>query len=108
MDRKVEEVKPPAPLKAHAVPHFGLPFLPKLQDKTQVEVCPFSFEERERERRVLKEKRLEELRHEEVAPLTALKLFRFLLAYHLPYILSIWVDLMNDATNGITDAVVCH
>nr|XP_046221350.1 targeting protein for Xklp2-B-like isoform X5 [Oncorhynchus gorbuscha] len=65
MDRKVEEVKPPAPLKAHAVPHFGLPFLPKLQDKTQVEVCPFSFEERERERRVLKEKRLEELRHEE-------------------------------------------
>ncbi|XP_029579229.1 targeting protein for Xklp2 isoform X2 [Salmo trutta] len=66
MDRKVEEVKPPAPLKAHAVPHFGLPFLPKLQDKTQVEVCPFSFEERERERQVLKEKRLEELRHEEV------------------------------------------
>ncbi|KAM9505892.1 targeting protein for Xklp2-B-like isoform 3-T3 [Salvelinus alpinus] len=65
MDRKLEEVKPPAPLKAHAVPHFGLPFLPKLQDKTQVEVCPFSFEERERERRVLKEKRLEELRHEE-------------------------------------------
>ncbi|XP_041712042.1 targeting protein for Xklp2-like isoform X3 [Coregonus clupeaformis] len=65
MDRKVEEVKLPALLKAHAVPHFGLPFLPKLQDKTQVEVCPFSFEERERERRVLKEKRLEELRHEE-------------------------------------------
>uniref|UniRef100_A0A4W5NIJ8 TPX2 microtubule nucleation factor n=1 Tax=Hucho hucho TaxID=62062 RepID=A0A4W5NIJ8_9TELE len=65
MDRKVEEVKPPAPLKAHAVPHFGLPFLPKLQDKTQVEVCAFSFEERERKRRVLKEKRLEELRHEE-------------------------------------------
>ncbi|KAK6307890.1 hypothetical protein J4Q44_G00211610 [Coregonus suidteri] len=66
IDRKVEEVKPPAPLKAHAAPHFGLPFQPKLQDKTHMEVCPFSFEERECERRVLKEKRLEELRHEEV------------------------------------------
>uniref|UniRef100_A0A6Q2XP33 TPX2 microtubule nucleation factor n=1 Tax=Esox lucius TaxID=8010 RepID=A0A6Q2XP33_ESOLU len=66
VERKVEEVKPPAPLKAIAVPHFGLPFQPKLQDKTQVEVCPFSFEDRERERRILKEKRLEELRHEEV------------------------------------------
>ncbi|KAM9429996.1 targeting protein for Xklp2 [Salvelinus alpinus] len=66
IDRKVEEVKPPAPLKAHAAPHFGLPFQPKLQDKTQMDVCPFSFEERECERRLLKEKRLEELRHEEV------------------------------------------
>ncbi|XP_029576010.1 targeting protein for Xklp2-B isoform X3 [Salmo trutta] len=65
IDRKVE-VKPPAPLKAHAAPHFGLPFQPKLQDKTQMDVCPFSFEERECERRLLKEKRLEELRHEEV------------------------------------------
>lgn len=68
IDRKVEEVKPPAPLKAHAAPHFGLPFQPKLQDKTQMDVCPFSFEERECERRLLKEKRLEELRHEEVLP----------------------------------------
>ncbi|XP_023846619.1 targeting protein for Xklp2 isoform X2 [Salvelinus sp. IW2-2015] len=66
IDRKVEEVKPPAPLKAHAAPHFGLPFQPKLQDKTQMDMCPFSFEERECERRLLKEKRLEELRHEEV------------------------------------------
>uniref|UniRef100_A0A8C7QT33 TPX2 C-terminal domain-containing protein n=1 Tax=Oncorhynchus mykiss TaxID=8022 RepID=A0A8C7QT33_ONCMY len=66
IDRKVEEVKPPAPLKAHAAPHFGLPFQPKLQDKTHMDVCPFSFEERECERRLLKEKRLEELRHEEV------------------------------------------
>uniref|UniRef100_A0A8C7MAN7 TPX2 microtubule nucleation factor n=1 Tax=Oncorhynchus kisutch TaxID=8019 RepID=A0A8C7MAN7_ONCKI len=66
IDRKVEEVKPPAPLKAHAAPHFGLPFQPKLQDKTHMDVCPFSFEERECEKRLLKEKRLEELRHEEV------------------------------------------
>ncbi|KAJ8016369.1 hypothetical protein DPEC_G00006490 [Dallia pectoralis] len=66
IERKVEEVKPPAPLKAISVPHFGLPFQPKLQDKTQVEVCPFSFDVRQHERMLLKEKRLEELRHEEV------------------------------------------
>uniref|UniRef100_A0A671MU58 TPX2 microtubule nucleation factor n=1 Tax=Sinocyclocheilus anshuiensis TaxID=1608454 RepID=A0A671MU58_9TELE len=65
MERKKEEEKPPAPIKAHAVPHF-LPFQPKLPVKSQVEMCPFSFEERERERRVMKEKKLEEMRNEEV------------------------------------------
>ncbi|XP_058620545.1 targeting protein for Xklp2 isoform X1 [Onychostoma macrolepis] len=64
MEKKKEE-KPPAPIKAHAVPHF-LPFQPKLPVKSQVEMCPFSFEERERERRVMKEKKLEEMRNEEV------------------------------------------
>nr|XP_020440960.1 targeting protein for Xklp2 isoform X1 [Monopterus albus] len=66
MDRKVEEVKQPLPVKAHHVPHFGLPFQPQLPQNHHVEVCPFSFEERERERRALKEKRLEEMRNEEV------------------------------------------
>ncbi|XP_057219438.1 targeting protein for Xklp2 isoform X2 [Triplophysa rosa] len=65
MEKKQEEEKPPAPIKALAVPHF-LPFHPKPLVKSQVEVCPFSFEERERERRVMKEKKLEELRNEEV------------------------------------------
>ncbi|RXN17996.1 targeting for Xklp2 isoform X1 [Labeo rohita] len=65
MERKKEEEKPPAPIKAHPVPHF-LPFQPKLPVKSQVEMCPFSFEERERERRVMKEKKLEEMRNEEV------------------------------------------
>lgn len=66
VEPKVEEVKRPSPIKAPPVPHFGLPFQPRLQENHQVEVCPFSFEERERERRVLKEKRLEEMRKEEV------------------------------------------
>ncbi|KAM6924448.1 targeting protein for Xklp2, partial [Xenentodon cancila] len=66
MDRKVEEVKPPSPVKVHAVPHFGLSFQPRLPENHHVEVCPFSFDERERERRALKEKRLEEMRNEEV------------------------------------------
>ncbi|XP_056609340.1 targeting protein for Xklp2-A-like isoform X2 [Triplophysa dalaica] len=57
--------KPPAPIKALAVPHFQ-PFLPKPLVKSQVEMCPFSFEERDRERRAKKEKTLEELRHEKV------------------------------------------
>ncbi|KAM3618759.1 uncharacterized protein V6R79_024501 [Siganus canaliculatus] len=63
---RVEEVKPPSPIKAPPVPHFGLPFQPRLPESHHVEVCPFSFEERERERRALKEKKLEEKRNEEV------------------------------------------
>ncbi|XP_070766579.1 targeting protein for Xklp2 [Enoplosus armatus] len=66
VEPKVEEVKRPSPIKAPPVPHFGLPFQPRLQENHLVEVCPFSFEERERERRALKEKRLEEKRNEEV------------------------------------------
>ncbi|KAG1961018.1 targeting protein for Xklp2 [Pimephales promelas] len=65
IEKKKEEEKPPAPIKALAVPHF-LPFQPKPPVKSQVEMCPFSFEERERERRVMKEKKLEELRNEEL------------------------------------------
>lgn len=63
---RVEEVKQPSPIKAPPVPHFGLPFQPRLPENHHVEVCPFSFEERERERKALKEKRLEEKRNEEV------------------------------------------
>ncbi|XP_074536647.1 targeting protein for Xklp2 isoform X2 [Halichoeres trimaculatus] len=66
VEPKAEEVKRPSPIKAPPVPHFGLPFQPRLQENHHVEVCPFSFEERERERRALKEKRLEEMRKEEV------------------------------------------
>lgn len=47
------------------MPH-SVPFQPKLLAKSAVEMCPFSFEERERERRAIKEKKLEELRKEEV------------------------------------------
>ncbi|KAE8293068.1 Targeting protein for Xklp2-B [Larimichthys crocea] len=66
VEPRVVEVKPPSPIKAPPVPHFGLPFQPRLAENHHVEVCPFSFEERERERRALKEKRLEEMRNEEV------------------------------------------
>ncbi|KAK1801919.1 hypothetical protein P4O66_022560, partial [Electrophorus voltai] len=65
VERKTEEVKPPAPLKALPVPHY-LPFHPKPAVKSSVEVCPFSFEQREQERKAQKEKRLEEVKNEEV------------------------------------------
>ncbi|XP_018594565.1 targeting protein for Xklp2 isoform X1 [Scleropages formosus] len=66
MERKVEEVKAAPPVRANPAPHFGLPFQPKLPEMRHVEMCPFSFEARERERQALKEKRLEQMRNEEV------------------------------------------
>uniref|UniRef100_UPI0037E955A1 targeting protein for Xklp2 isoform X2 n=1 Tax=Semicossyphus pulcher TaxID=241346 RepID=UPI0037E955A1 len=74
VEPKVEEVKQPSPIKAPPVPHFGLPFQPRLPEHHHVEVCPFSFEERERERRALKEKKLEEKRNEEVPQFRAQRL----------------------------------
>ncbi|KAM9444987.1 targeting protein for Xklp2 isoform 2-T2 [Clarias gariepinus] len=65
VERKTEEVKAPAPLKALPVPHY-VPFQPKPAAKNHVEMCPFSFEQREQERRAQKEKKLEELRNEEL------------------------------------------
>ncbi|XP_062247867.1 targeting protein for Xklp2-like isoform X2 [Platichthys flesus] len=83
VDRKVEEVKQPSPIKAPPVPHFGLPFQPRLPEHHHVEVCPFSFDERERERRAMKEKRLEEKSNEEVPQFKAQPLPDFE-SVHLP------------------------
>ncbi|XP_051788513.1 targeting protein for Xklp2 isoform X1 [Erpetoichthys calabaricus] len=73
IEHKVEEEKP-VPIKANPVPHFGVPFKPKPLESKQVEVCPFSFESREKEKQALKEKRMEELRKEEVSKFKALPL----------------------------------
>ncbi|KAM8876816.1 targeting protein for Xklp2 isoform 1-T2 [Synchiropus picturatus] len=56
VEPKVKEVKPPSPFKAPPVPHFGTPFLPVLPDAHNIDVCPFSFEQRELEKKKLKEK----------------------------------------------------
>ncbi|XP_034029032.1 targeting protein for Xklp2 [Thalassophryne amazonica] len=66
VEREVDEVKPPPSIKVAPVPHFGVPFQPQLPEDHHVKVCPFSFEEREQERRILKEKKLEQMRNEEV------------------------------------------
>ncbi|XP_012714335.1 targeting protein for Xklp2 isoform X1 [Fundulus heteroclitus] len=65
-ERKVDEVKLPSPVKAVPVPHFGVPFQPQLPESHNVEVCPFSFEQRDKERHALKEKRLADWQNEEV------------------------------------------
>ncbi|KAM9855442.1 targeting protein for Xklp2 [Aulostomus maculatus] len=66
MEHKVEEVKPPAPIKPLPVPHFGLPFKPLPPEKHVTEVQPFSFEQREQEKRMLREQKVEEKPSEEV------------------------------------------
>ncbi|CAN9515317.1 unnamed protein product [Ophioblennius macclurei] len=66
VERSVE-VKQPSPVKTRSVPHAGVPFQPRLPENVQVQVCPFSFEQRDKERQALKEKRLKEQQKEEVA-----------------------------------------
>ncbi|NWY73211.1 TPX2B protein, partial [Erithacus rubecula] len=71
-EKEKEEV---AVIKANPVPHFGVPFKPKLPEQRHVvEVCPFSFDARDRERQIQKEKKIEELQKEEVPKFKALPL----------------------------------
>lgn len=53
-------------IKANPMPHYGVPFKPKAPEQRHVEVCPFSFDSRDRERWMQKEKKIEELQKEEV------------------------------------------
>ncbi|NWH67734.1 TPX2B protein, partial [Geococcyx californianus] len=71
-EEKENEVVPV--IKANPVPHYGVPFKPKRPDQRHVEVCPFSFDARDRERQIQKEKKMEELRKEEVPKFKALLL----------------------------------
>ncbi|XP_069727620.1 targeting protein for Xklp2 isoform X2 [Phaenicophaeus curvirostris] len=71
-EEKENEVVPV--IKANPVPHYGVPFKPKRPDQRQVEVCPFSFDARDRERQIQKERKIEELRKEEVPKFKALPL----------------------------------
>ncbi|NXY49890.1 TPX2B protein, partial [Ceuthmochares aereus] len=71
-EEKENEVVPV--IKANPVPHYGVPFKPKKADQRQVELCPFSFDARDRERQIQKERKIEELRKEEVPKFKALPL----------------------------------
>ncbi|NWZ67117.1 TPX2B protein, partial [Acrocephalus arundinaceus] len=55
-----------AVIKANPMPHYGVPFKPKIPEQRHVEVCPFSFDARDKERQIQKEKKIEELQNEEV------------------------------------------
>ncbi|KAM3921534.1 targeting protein for Xklp2 [Leptodactylus fuscus] len=62
---EIKEEQAPV-IKANPMPHYGVPFKPKLVEQRQVESCPFSFTERDRQRMEEKEKKLDQLRNPEV------------------------------------------
>lgn len=59
-------------IKANPMPYYGVPYKPKLPEQRRVEVCPFSFDARDKERQIQKEKKIEELQKEEVRVTTCL------------------------------------
>ncbi|XP_017678135.1 PREDICTED: targeting protein for Xklp2 isoform X2 [Lepidothrix coronata] len=63
-EEKEKEVVPV--IKANPMPHYGVPFKPKMPEQRHVEVCPFSFDARDKERQIQKEKKREEFQKEEV------------------------------------------
>ncbi|NWR82828.1 TPX2 protein, partial [Furnarius figulus] len=71
-EEKEKEVMPG--IKANPMPHYGVPFKPKMPEQRHVEVCPFSFDARDKERQIQKEKKIEELQKEEVPKFKALPL----------------------------------
>lgn len=46
--------------------HLGVPFKPQLPEAKTVEICPFSFDSRDKERQLQKEKKIKELQKMEV------------------------------------------
>ncbi|XP_064023779.1 targeting protein for Xklp2 isoform X3 [Pogoniulus pusillus] len=71
-EEKDKEVVPV--IKANPMPYYGVPFKPKLAEPKCVEVCPFSFDARDKERQIQKERKIEELQKEEVPKFKALPL----------------------------------
>lgn len=53
-------------IKAQPVPHYGVPFKPQMPEARTVEICPFSFDSRDKERQLQKEKKIKELQKGEV------------------------------------------
>lgn len=52
--------------RAQPPPHFGVPFKPHIPETKTVEICPFSFDSRDKERQLQKEKKIKELQKGEV------------------------------------------
>ncbi|GCC38397.1 hypothetical protein chiPu_0016911 [Chiloscyllium punctatum] len=59
-----EEKEEKRVIKANPMPHSAIPFKPKSLEDKLVEVQPFSFEARDKQREALKEKKIQELRKE--------------------------------------------
>ncbi|NXX84337.1 TPX2B protein, partial [Urocolius indicus] len=76
--RDEEKEKEAVPVtKANTGTHCAVRFKPKMPEQRLVEVCPFSFDARDRERQIQKEKKIEELQKEEVPKFKALPLPHF-------------------------------
>ncbi|KAM5304225.1 targeting protein for Xklp2 isoform 1-T2 [Glossophaga mutica] len=72
-----DEEEEPVVIRAQPVPHFGVPFKPHIPEAKTVEICPFSFDSRDREHQLQKEKKIKELQKGEVPKFKALPLPHF-------------------------------
>ncbi|XP_057557442.1 targeting protein for Xklp2 isoform X4 [Hippopotamus amphibius kiboko] len=72
-----EEEEEPVMIRAQPVPYFGMPFKPQIPVGRTVEICPFSFDSRDKERQLQKEKKIKELQKGEVPKFKALPLPHF-------------------------------
>uniref|UniRef100_A0A2K6FVE9 TPX2 microtubule nucleation factor n=1 Tax=Propithecus coquereli TaxID=379532 RepID=A0A2K6FVE9_PROCO len=68
-----EEEDEPVVIRAQPVPHYGVPFKPQNIEARTV-MCPFSFDSRDKERQLQKEKKIKELQKGEVPKFKALPL----------------------------------
>ncbi|XP_053527278.1 targeting protein for Xklp2 isoform X3 [Artibeus jamaicensis] len=72
-----DEEEEPVVIRAQPVPHFGVPFKPHIPEAKTVEICPFSFDSRDKEHQLQKEKKIKELQKGEVPKFKALPLPHF-------------------------------
>ncbi|EHB00678.1 Targeting protein for Xklp2 [Heterocephalus glaber] len=72
-----EEEDEPIVIRAQPMPHYGVPFKPHIPEARTVEICPFSFDSRDKERQLQKEKKIKELQKGEVPKFKALPLPHF-------------------------------
>lgn len=61
-----QEEEKPVVIRAQPVPHYGVPYKPHIPEARNVEVCPFSFDTRDKERQLQKEKKIKEMQKGEV------------------------------------------
>ncbi|XP_032897868.1 targeting protein for Xklp2 [Amblyraja radiata] len=59
---KEEEKEEAHVIKANPMPHYAVPFKPKSTEEKALEIQPFSFEVRDKEREALKQKKIEQIR----------------------------------------------
>ncbi|XP_069351549.1 targeting protein for Xklp2 isoform X1 [Eulemur rufifrons] len=71
-----EEEDEPVVIRAQPVPHYGVPFKPQSVEARTV-MCPFSFDSRDKERQLQKDKKIKELQKGEVPKFKALPLPHF-------------------------------